>query len=529
MRMPRNIRELIETQTAKNPDKVFLYFEDREITYAQFNASINRAANVFLELGIKKGDRVCFFMPNCPEFHYGWLGLAKMGGVMVPINTNYRTEETKYIVNHSEAKAILVHASLKQVIDSIRPETPLLEHFLLAGGDAIDGNYRSFEKALALASLDLVPIYISEDDLLEILYTSGTTGPSKGAMMSHRYWYMTGAGFVYSLEIESEDRLFTCLPLFHANAQGYSTMGSLIAGASLILMDKFSATRFWDQIRLYKATEFNFIGAMLTILSKQPETDRDREHRVRLAYGTPGLSRQFEEYMVRRFGIKFYSGYGLTECGLGTMTPIHGTWKEKTMGLPRQIPIPGFVNEIKIVKDQGEDIPPGTIGEIAMRNPGMMTGYFKEPELTAKVIRNGWLYTGDQGWMDADGYFFFADRKKDVIRRRGENVSSIEVEAVINAHPKVLESAVIGVASEFQDDELKAYIVSRPNETIDPLEIVRWCKERLAYFKVPRFIEFRSELPKTPTLRVQKYKLREEKKDLTQDCFDLAKTGFNLR
>jgi crotonobetaine/carnitine-CoA ligase len=199
------------------------------------------------------------------------------------------------------------------------------------------------------------------------------------------------------------------------------------------------------------------------------------------------------------------------------------------MGIPRQIPIPGFVNEIKIVKDQGEDVPPGTIGEIAMRNPGMMTGYFKEPELTAKVIRNGWLYTGDQGWMDADGYFFFADRKKDVIRRRGENVSSIEVEAVINAHPKVLESAVIGVASEFQDDELKAYIVSRPNETIDPLEIVRWCKERLAYFKVPRFIEFRSELPKTPTLRVQKYKLREEKKDLTQDCFDLAKTGFNLR
>ena len=168
MRMPKNIRNLIETQAEKYLDKVYLYFEDREVTYIEFNANINRAANVFLDLGIKKGDRVCFFMPNCPEFHYGWLGLAKIGGVMVPINTNYKTEETKYIVNHSEAKAILVHATLKQVIDNIKLETPLLESFLLAGGDAIDGHYQPFERALVSASPELVSIDISEDDLLEI-------------------------------------------------------------------------------------------------------------------------------------------------------------------------------------------------------------------------------------------------------------------------------------------------------------------------------------------------------------------------
>ncbi len=183
--------------------------------------------------------------------------------------------------------------------------------------------------------------------------------------------------------------------------------------------------------------------------------------------------------------------------------------------------------EIKIVDDNDLEVPRGTIGEIVIKNPAVTKGYYKDPELTGKVIKDGWLHTGDRAWMDEDGYFFFADRKKDVIRRRGENVSSLEVENVINAHPKVLESAVIGVPSEFQDDEVKAFVIPKPNETLDPLDLIAWCKERLAYFKIPRFIEFRTELPKTPTHRVQKYKLREEAK--SKDCFDLMKTDFKLR
>jgi carnitine-CoA ligase len=187
----------------------------------------------------------------------------------------------------------------------------------------------------------------------------------------------------------------------------------------------------------------------------------------------------------------------------------------------------GFVNEIKIVGDNDLELPRGTVGEIVIKNPAVTKGYYKDPELTRKVIKNGWLHTGDRAWMDEDGYFFFADRKKDVIRRRGENVSSLEVENVINAHPKVLESAVIGVASEFQDDEVKAFVILKPKEVLEPLDLIKWCKERLAYFKIPRFIEFRTELPKTPTHRVQKYKLREEAK--CKDCFDLMKTDFKQR
>ena len=292
-------------------------------------------------------------------------------------------------------------------------------------------------------------------------------------------------------------------------------------------MERFSATKFWDQIKHYGATVFNFIGAMLTILSKQPESAGDRDHRVRAAYGSPALEKDFQEYMERRFGITFVSGYGLTECGLCIIQPLDGIRKNGSMGLPKQIPGFGFMNEIKIVDEDEREVPRRTVGEIIIKNPAVTMGYYKDPELTRKVIRDGWLHTGDRAWMDEDGYFFFADRKKDVIRRRGENVSSLEVENVINAHPKVLESAVIGVASELQDDEVKAFVILRPNETLDPLDLIQWCKERLAYFKIPRFIEIRTEFPRTPTLRVQKYKLREENK--SEKCFDLLDTDFKLR
>ncbi len=302
------------------------------------------------------------------------------------------------------------------------------------------------------------------------MYTSGTTGPSKGVMMTHKYWIINGYGYSYPMDVKPEDRLYTCLPLFHANAQGYSTLGALTGGASLILAEKFSATRFWDQIRYYKATVFNFIGAMLTILSKQPESDADRDHRVRAAYGSPALQKDIQEYMEGRFGITFVSGYGLTECGLCIIQPLRGLRKEGRHGTTKQIPGTRVINEIKIVDDNDTELPRGTVGEIIIEDPAVTKGYYKDPELTTrKVIKDGWLHTGDRAWMDEDGYFFFADRKKDVIRRRGENVSSLEVENIINGPPKILESAVIGVPSEFQDDEVKAFVIPKSGENLDPL------------------------------------------------------------
>ncbi|MCJ7594434.1 MAG: AMP-binding protein, partial [Desulfobacterales bacterium] len=418
------IRQVIETSSRKHPDKIFLYYGDERITYEQFNENANKAAHVFLNSGIGKGDRVCFFIPNSPEFLYGWFGLAKIGAVMVPINTAYRTEEVKYIVNHSEANTILVLSSLKEVVEQVRSEAPLLKNVMLLGGDIGNTGYIPFEEALKNASPDLDPMNIDEEDVFQIMYTSGTTGPPKGVMQTNRSVVLVGYGYKHWVDITPEDRLFTCLPLFHGNAQGYSTLGALASEAGLILVDRFSASSFWDQVRHYKATIFNYIGAMLTILSKQPESEKDRDHQVRVAYGTPALDKEFQDYMEQRFGITLISGYALTECPLGTIQPLHGLRKEKSIGLPRQVPDAGFMNEIKVVDEHGIEVPARTVGEIILKNPATMTGYFKEPELTKAAIRHGWLYTGDYGWIDEDGYFYFADRKKDVIRRRGENVSS---------------------------------------------------------------------------------------------------------
>jgi crotonobetaine/carnitine-CoA ligase len=240
-----------------------------------------------------------------------------------------------------------------------------------------------------------------------------------------------------------------------------------------------------------------------------------------VAYGTPALDKELQDHFEERFGLTVLGGYALTECPFGTIQPLHGIRKPKSIGIPRYHP--EFENQIRVVNDQGQELPAGEVGELIIKNPTVTPGYFRDFEETKKVLKNGWLYTGDNAYRDEDGYFFFVDRKKDVIRRRGENFSSLEIEEVLNAHPKVLESAVIGVPSELSDEEIKAYIIPKSGEFVEPAEIFEWCEKRLARFKIPRYLEFREELPKTPTHRVEKYKLRQEKEDLTGGCVDREK------
>ncbi len=512
-----NIPQLIEQACSRNPEKVFLFFEDQAITYRVFQENVYRAANWLIGLGVKKGDRVCLSLPNCPEFLYLWLGLSHIGGIMVPINIAFREKEVAYILRHSECMALVGNRETLAVAGNVRPNLPALEQIITVN-DASDPdmlNFSAFSQADPRRPSLPSP---AEDDVSSIMYTSGTTGPPKGVMVTHRAYVCCGQGYTFWAGISERDRLFTCLPLYHANAQYYSTMGSLAAGAGLILVHRFSASRFWDQIRRYDATIFNFIGVMVVILMKQPATALDRDNRVRVAYGTPALAEELQKQFETRFGLTVLAGYALTECPFGTIQPLDGIRKPKSIGQPRFHP--DFENEIRIVNDLGEELPPGKTGELIIRNPTVMPGYFRDPAETAKVLKNGWLHTGDNAYRDQDGYFYFVDRKKDVIRRRGENFSSLEIEEVLNAHPKVLESAVIGIPSEFSDEEIKAYIIPRPGETIDPEDIFSWCEARIARFKVPRYLELRETFPKTPTHRVEKYKLRQEKKDLTAGCVD---------
>jgi crotonobetaine/carnitine-CoA ligase len=525
-----NIREFIESRVEKNAGKPFLYFEEEEVvTYEEFDRKINQAANGFLEMGVKKGDRVCLMLPNVPDFLYAWFGLAKTGAVMVPINNGFKENEARYIIDHSEAVGIIVDAASLPIALSIKKKSSILKWISCIDAPAEKGIH-SFTQFFREMPITLRFFKIRDEDMAQIIYTSGTTGFPKGAIHTQKDFTLTGEAFILCAGLRPEDRLLTFLPLFHVNSEYYSTMGALAAEATLILVSKFSASTFWDQAIRYGATEFNFIGAIGRILCARPEEEFRPEHRIRTAYGAPVPPDVYEAF-TRRFKIQnVIEGYGLTEAPRVSQNPINGIIKMKSMGLPAKHPDPNLpFTEVKIVDDQGRELNPGEKGELIVRSPVMMKGYFKDEEKTREAIRDGWFYTGDYAYKDEDGYLFFVDRKKDIIRRKGENISATEVESVLQANPKIFEAAVIAVPSLLGEDEVLAAITLKEKQAMTPEEVIEWCKDRLANFKVPRYIQFRNSFPKTPTERIAKYILKQEK-DLIESSRDMEsyKKGIGL-
>ena len=540
-----SLGEFLEGAVSRNPDKVFLQIVGQEITYRQFYARVRQAAGMFRDLGIRHGDRVCLFLPNVPEFHYCWFGLSLLGAISVPVNVAYRRDEAAYIFDNAGATAVVAHHTMLDVAEAAAQISPSVEHRLLvntaleserdgefgSGLEAagLDQDWIDFDRQLEGAG-DLAELpAISPFDTSMLVYTSGTTGNPKGVQVTHLMYVAAGQGFAHWTEASADDRFFTCLPFFHANAQYYSTMGSLAAGATLVVAERFSASRFWEQVREADATVVNFIGMMMPVLAKQPESDLDRQNNVRLFYGSPAFSPEFLLAFQERFGTDIIVGFGMTETCYGAIEKIGQQRRPNSSGQPRLHPDPAFVNHIRIVDDDGNPVATGQPGEIAISNPALMPGYWRNQEQTDLALKDGWLQTGDLGRLDEDGFLYFVDRKKDVIRRRGENISSQEVEDVIKRHPTVLDCAVIAVPSELGEDEVKAYVTPRPPAAVDEETIVRWCAENLAYFKVPRYIEVREELPRTPSLRVRKDILRQEREDLIAGCFDREAAGIRIR
>ncbi len=514
-----NIRAFFERQVEKNPDKVYLYFQDQTMTYRELDQKANQVANGFLEIGIRKGDRVCLLLPNSPEFLYVWFGLNKIGAILVPIHLSLKEGEVAYIVNHSEAKAIIAGSLHDDLIQKVKRECKEVSNIIMIGGP-VSGSIHYDSWFMGQRSV-LDPVDIAEDQDAVYVYTSGTTGGPKGVMLSHRTYVLTGQSYAHMAGIEPEDRLMTANPLFHINAQAYSVMGSLAAGASLVLIEKFSASKFWEQVRQYKATKLVLLLALTHILYQRPPSEADRDHIVGkiIAGGAPrGHFRDFEN----RFHVRIQTIYSLTESPLAIMSPGDSESKDGGIGLPMLHPDPKIENEIKVIDPEGEEVPPHTVGEIVIRNRAMMKGYFKDEKLTSEVIQDGWLHTGDSGHRDEEGYFFFTGRMREIIRRKGENISALEVETAINRHPKVLESAVIGVfsSSGLGDEEVKVYVVLKPGENLPCSELVEFLSEELAHFKVPRYLEYRPDLPKNSTGRVMKEALKKERADLTEGCYD---------
>jgi len=525
----------VDSVVSKDPDKIFIEIAGQSITYHEFQERSIRAASMFRSLGIVHGDRICLYLPNCPEFLYCWFGLSRIGAIAVPINTAYKRDETTYILNNAGAVAVIGHSGIIGSLYEAAELSPNVKFRLVVNtpeSDFVDPEWCDFNTLLNTTELlDLTDLAdsVSPSDISMLVYTSGTTGNPKGVQVTQKMYVAAGQGFSHWTNATSHDRFFTCLPYFHANAQYYSTMGALSAGATLIVADRFSASRFWDQVREARATVVNFIGMMMPVLSKQPKSDSDLDNMVRLFYGSPAFSPEFLDEFKERFGTEIIVGFGMTETCYGTIETIGENRRPNSSGLPRRHPDPEFKNNIRIVDEDGEPIASSIVGEITISNPVLMTGYWKNVEQTDLALRDGWLFTGDLGWLDEDGYLYFVDRKKDVIRRRGENISSQEVEDVIKRHPSVLDCAVISVPSELGEDDVKAYVLAQDGHDISPEEIIYWCANLLAYFKVPRYIEMREDLPRTPSLRVRKDVLRSERDDLIIGCFDSEAAGIKFR
>ncbi len=507
MTMPtRTVRAFLEQAVSEVPDEPYLIWEDRSISYAQFDAEVNRAARIWLDLGIDRGDRVAMMAGNSPEFLYSWLGLAKIGATLVAINTGFKTGEVAYILQHSGARIALVDPEFATTVRDARATAPSLESIYSIGPCPDLQDFEAFRRVADPAPPATQP---HEDDVVSFIYTSGTTGKPKAVMHSQRNFVLTGEAYPAWMGMEPGDRIYACLPLFHINSQAYSTMGAIGARGTIVLVPRFSASRFWSDITKHRVAVFNFIGAMTLILSKKPPEPADTQHVVKVAYGVPALPGELRAELEARYGMRIVSGFGMSETTFGLLEPFDERRRAGAMGFPRHHPDPSIARtEAKVVDEAGNEVADGAPGELVLRGPATMLGYFNDPEKTAEALQGDWLHTGDMAYRDTDGQFFFLDRKKDIVRRRGENVSSLEVEDTINHHPAVLECAVVGVPSDVTDEDLLVYVVPRDGYTLTFDELAAWTEERLARFKVPRYYARIDALPKTPTQKVEKHRLR---------------------
>jgi crotonobetaine/carnitine-CoA ligase len=499
----RTIPEHVRAAVDAAGDRTWLVTDSVEYTFAQAQARIERAASALRAAGVGKGDRVLVTPRNTPDYLLSWLAMMEVGAIQVPVNPKSTVEEAGGFVRQVAPSLIVTDpglASLFALPSGAAPSTPAVV-------DVAD-LYDAEPDGRGPAALD-------PSDVAVMIPTSGTTGRSKLVMQTHLAYVMAGEGFPYWLRLTSDDRVMTSLPLFHINAPAYSTLGSIAARAGLVLLPGFSAGGFLDAARRHGATEFNSIGAMIEILMRQPPRPDDADNPIRICYTGPSPDRERHLEIEARFGFEVTCGYAMSETPYGLVW-AHGSRPYGSLGSPRQHPELGHVNDAR-VRDAERVVAPGEIGELELRNPAIMRGYYEMPEETAAVMVDGWLRTGDLVRDNGDGTYTFIGRKKEVIRRRGENLSPAEVEAALQKHPDVAEAAVIGVPSDLSEEDVKAFVVAAPGATIDVAAVRAFAEEHLARFKVPRYIEVVAELPHTATDRLAKHRLATERNAVEVD------------
>jgi crotonobetaine/carnitine-CoA ligase len=501
---------LLATRVAVAPERDALVFEDRTIGYEHLHTLAQRAAAMYAARGVGAGDRIGVMSTNHPSTVITLLALARLGAVMVPVNPDYRATEAGYVFGHAQVSGVLsAPEALATVHEAVRDLAPT--PWLMLNRAAAGTELPVFDDEVARAPADAPADAQTPDAPCVFVYTSGTTGFPKGVMHGQRTLILAGEGFVQRMVLQPDDRLLAMLPMFHINALFYSLAGALAAGATLILLPRFSAGTFWTEVSRTGATEANTIAAVSNILLRRPRSEFVPGHALRKIYGAP-FSPETYEVFQREFGVPtLIEGYGMSEIPGALNNPFEGPHKIGSMGRPSTHPDPNMqLAQLKIVDDDGRELPDGQTGELVVKTPLAMQGYYRDPAQTAAAFRDGWFLTGDLAWRDADGYFWFVARKKDIIRKRGENISGAELDRVIESHPAVLQAAAVPVPDALGEDEILVAIVRKPGGDVDAQQIAAWCRERLAPIKVPRYVVFVDALPLTPTHRVAKYRLRED-------------------
>lgn len=494
--------------------------DGNEATYGQLAARAARVAGAFSGIGVGPDDRVATMLDPSLTYLETWFGSAWLGSIEVPINTDFKGTFLEHVLRESEASVIVID---ERWIDRLAGlDTPHLAHVLVVGNPPtrVIGNaaVQSLEDLVAAAE-PLERSDRSETDTVYVMYTSGTSGPSKGAIHSNRSALWNAFAWLDVLELGDDDVAYSMFPLFHVTARSAVITSTFWAGGSVVLRNGFSVSKFWDDVRSSNATFFAYMGSVVHLLWSAESSDADRDHRVRIAFGAaapPEIVEGFE----RRFGLDLIEVYGSTELGLAS-APRPGHRVRGTMGQ-------GCDHvELQIHDEDGRQLPPGAQGEIVARPrtpQGIFQGYWRNEAATLAAFRDLWFHTGDRGYLRDDGELVFVDRTKDTIRRRGENISSFEVERAVQRHPDVAEAAAYALPSDIGEDEVGLAVVLRPDVEADAERLVRYCIEQLPRFAVPRFVRFVTSLPKTPSQRIQKYKLRAE--GVTDDTFDRHDSGL---
>lgn len=501
----RTVATVLQEVASRTPDKLAVRDETQTYTYAELIAAATCMGGGYRQVGVGRQDRVLLMLDNDCDYVVCWLGLSLMAAVEVPINTAYKESLLSYLINDSGATTIVIDEAyldrLKSVAADLEHLTTVVVRGDLTKADLPDLSVFGFEQLRTAESIEIE--HTDPWDLIAVMYTSGTTGPSKGVLVTHGHAYSYCTPHYWNAAA-SDDVALVALPLFHVGGQWAGVYNALIAGASAVIVPRFSATTYWEDVRRFGCTFTLILGAMATFLYGQPPDPADKDNPMRRAIVVPVLPevREFEE----RFGLLVGTAYGMTETASVILAP-YGEAIPAGCGWVRED------YEARIVDANDMEVERGAVGELVLRPReqwSIMAGYLNKPEATAQTWRNLWFHTGDAFRQDENDQYYFVDRTKDAIRRRGENVSSFEVESQIVALDEVFECAVIGVASKHTEQEIKAIVVPQPGATIDPAQLVIDLAAKLPYFMVPRYVEIVDELPKTPTQKIRKQALRDE-------------------